>query len=114
MNLKRTLTVIVLTVFVMAAAVTTASAAGVDVQDPGTFVNKLVDLVKTVGMPIGGAVLFLSVVVIAVRTMISQGRPEKMAETMQGLLWVGVAGVVLGASLFLAGVFLGIGERLGS
>jgi len=72
--------------------------------------NKIKELVTTVGMPVGGAILFLAVAFVAIQLMLSGGKAEKRAETMSGLMYVAVGGILLGGALFFAGALLGIGS----
>nr|WP_243137636.1 hypothetical protein [Desulfofundulus thermobenzoicus] len=81
-------------------------------QDPSQLTNRIIDLVNKVGVPVGGALLFLSVCVAAIELIMSRGRPEKRAETMSGLLYVAIGGILLGGALFFAGVFFGIGKNV--
>lgn len=71
------------------------------------------DLVSTLGMPIGGSIIFGCVVIMAVKIAASglQGRAEKKAEAMGGLGYVLFGGILLGASLFIAGAIIGIGQQ---
>lgn len=82
--------------------------------DPGSFAGKIIGLIKDIGMPIGGAILFVSVCLIAVKLMISgfSSDARSRSEAMGGLIWVAGGGIILGAAMFLAGFFLGIGEKL--
>jgi hypothetical protein len=74
--------------------------------------NKIKELVTTVGMPVGGAILFLAVAFIAVQLMLSSmhGQSQKRAEVMGGLGYVAIGGILLGGALFFAGVILGAGS----
>jgi hypothetical protein len=74
--------------------------------------TKIGQLVQNVGMPIGGAILFLSVVVVGIKIMMSHVNPHGRAEAMSSLFYVGVGGVILGAAMFLAGFFIGMGGQL--
>lgn len=112
--LRRVLSPVVQMLALVLCPLSAAYAAGIEPQEPEAFADKLVDLVQSLGVPVGGAILLLSVVILTVRVMLAQGRPEKMAETMQGFGWLCVAGAILGAAVFIAGVILGIGQRLGS
>jgi len=84
----------------------------VEVQDAASFGEKLVEVFKAVGIPVGGAILFISVCIIAVNMMMYGINPEKKASAMSGLLWVAAGGALLGGAMFIAGAILGIGERL--
>ncbi|MGB9825898.1 MAG: hypothetical protein ACPLRU_04420 [Desulfofundulus sp.] len=101
----------VLAAGILGAAVP-ATAAEVKPLTPETLTEKIIDLVQKVGMPVGGALLFLSVCVAAIELIMARGRPEKRAETMTGLLYIAIGGIILGGALFFAGVFLGIGQNV--
>lgn len=100
---------------VLAAGILGAAApafAEVEAKDPKQLTDKIVDLVNQVGVPVGGALLFLSVCVAAIELIMARGRPEKRAETMTGLLYIAIGGIILGGALFFAGAFLGIGKNI--
>lgn len=82
----------------------------IDIRTGADLGNKIKELVTNVGMPIGGAILFLAVVIVAVKLMLSGGKAQERAETMSGLMYVAIGGVLLGGALFFAGVILGIGS----
>lgn len=94
------------------AAAAYAEGGPVAAVDAGALGQKIVDLVKTVGMPIGGGILFLAVCLIAIKMMLGALNPDKKANAMEGLLYVGLGGVILGGAMFIAGAILGIGGKL--
>jgi len=79
---------------------------------PETFGQTIVELVQKIGMPIGGAVLFLSICFVAIKIMTSAFNPDKKISAWEGLYQVAIGGIILGGALFLAGFFLGIGDQL--
>lgn len=85
----------------------------IETQDATSLGTSIVELIKSVGMPIGGAFLLLGVVVIAVRFVLISIGSGKREEAMQNLLYVAIGGIVLGAALFISGALLGIGQSLG-
>ncbi|NPV74299.1 MAG: hypothetical protein HPY89_11115 [Pelotomaculum sp.] len=104
--------------FVLCAAFTgmigvvTPAFAEITPGDPKQLSEKIIKLVQDVGMPVGGALLFLAICVGGIELMLSRGKPEKRAETMSGLLYIAIGGIILGGALFFAGVFLGIGKNI--
>ncbi|ACX51874.1 hypothetical protein Adeg_0728 [Ammonifex degensii KC4] len=84
----------------------------VKVETPETLTQKLFDLIKNVGMPLGGVIFFGAICLGAIELMLARGRPEERARVMSGLMYVAIGGVILGAALFLAGAFIGIGQKL--
>lgn len=82
------------------------------VTDASSLGSKIVALVQSVGMPIGGAILFLSVCLCAVDMMLYKFNPEKKSSAMTGLMYVGGGGILLGSALFIAGFLIGTGQTL--
>lgn len=91
----------------------TGNTGGVQPVDPSGFGDKITQLVKDVGMPVGGGILFLSVVIIAIKLMLSSSNAQKRTQVMEGFLYMGIGGAVLGGALFVAGLVLGLGQGLG-
>ncbi|NHM28943.1 hypothetical protein G7K71_18640 [Desulfofundulus sp. TPOSR] len=89
-----------------------ALAAGLQEQNPDQLTDKIIELVNKVGVPVGGALLFLSVCVAAIELIMARGRPEERARVMSGLLYIAIGGIILGGALFFAGVFFGIGKSV--
>lgn len=94
------------------SAAAPAFAEGVQAKDPSELSSKIVQLVQTVGMPVGGALLFLAVCIGAIELIMARGKAEERAKVMSGLLYIAIGGIILGGALFFAGVFLGIGNSV--
>jgi hypothetical protein len=98
--------------FIVSRQASAADYGGIDVTDGGSLGTKIVEVVQAVGMPIGGGLLFLSVVAVAIMMMTSAFKPDKKASAMSALGYVAGGGIILGAAMFIAGALLGIGEKL--
>lgn len=94
------------------AFATLSGSGSLQVQDASSLATKLEQLVNSVGIPVGGGILLISVCVAAIELMIARGRPEKRAETMSGLIYIAIGGILLGGALFFAGLFFGIGRSV--
>lgn len=73
---------------------------------------KIKNLVMSVGMPVGGAILLLSVAFMAIKLMMSAFKADKKAEVMEGFMPIAIGGIILGGAMFFAGVILGIGSNI--
>ncbi len=67
----------------------------------------------------GGVLIFASVVVAAIKMIANSNNPQKRSESIGSLAWICGGGVVLGASLIIAGIIVNIatnnsGSLLGS
>jgi hypothetical protein len=74
--------------------------------------DKIKNLVQEIGIPVGSSILFLTVCIVAVQLMLTQNNPQKRADTMSGLLYIAIGGILLGGALFFAGVFYGVGKEI--
>ena len=86
--------------------------AGIKTVTATDFAVKLKSLIVNVGTPVGASILVGSLIIVALKFMFSGGNDRKRAEALESLTSVAIGGVILGATLFLAGVILGIAESL--
>lgn len=66
-----------------------------------------------------GVLIFASVIIAAIKMITNANNPQKRAESVGSLAWICGGGVVLGASLIIAGIIINIatnntGSLLGS
>lgn len=90
-----------------------SDTGGVQPVDPSGFGEKITEMVKSYGMPLGGSLLFLSVLIICIRLILSASNAQKRTQVMEGFLYVGIGGAGIGGCLFIAGLILGVGQNLG-
>ena len=65
-------------------------------------------VITSIAMPLGGVLIFASVVVAAIKMIANSNNPQKRAESIGSLAWICGGGVVLGASLIIAGIIINI------
>jgi len=78
--------------------------------DANTFNSKIFSTVQKYMTPLGGTIVLVCIIVGGVRLAISAYSPEKRKQNMDGLWYVLIAAIVIGGSMFFAGVFMGVGE----
>jgi hypothetical protein len=76
---------------------------------PSSIASSIVTAIQEVGMPLGGALLLLSVIITAVQIIISRFNPGQRENAMSNLWYVGLGGILLGGALFFASLFYNIG-----
>ncbi len=76
---------------------------------PTSIAQDIGKLIQEVGMPLGGAILLIAVVITAVQIIISRFNPGQRENAMTNLWYVGLGGVILGGALFFASLFFNIG-----
>lgn len=78
---------------------------------PETFGQKLVELISAYATPLGGAIVLGAVVFGGFKLLTQAYQAEERARTMGGLLYVLIGAILVGGSLFFAGIFVGIGSQ---
>lgn len=86
--------------------------AGVTQQYPEEVSNKVVDTFKEYLMPIGGVVIFITVVISAFKIMSTANKPQERAEAMTSLPYIALGGGLLGGALLITGLIYGLGMKL--
>lgn len=76
-------------------------------------------VITSIAMPLGGVLIFASIVIVALKMIANANNPQKRAESIGALAWICGGGVILGASLVIAGIIINIatnnsGTLLGS
>ena len=56
----------------------------------------------------GGVLIFASVVVAAIKMIANANNPQKRSESIGSLAWICGGGVILGASLIIAGIIVNV------
>ena len=94
-------------------------ATGIGTQEVQTATDNIKRVIVSIAMPLGGVLIFASIVVAAIKMIANANNPQKRAESIGSLAWICGGGVVLGASLIIAGIIINIatnntGSILGS
>ncbi len=109
---RKTLAVILLVMFLATLSAPVAFAAGPPALSADDLGNKVTNLVQTVAKPLGGAVIFATLVFAFFRLAVTANNPQERAKTVQSLGYIVVAGVGIGAAIFIAGFIMGLGNSL--
>lgn len=94
-------------------------ATGIGTAEVQTATDNIKRVITSIAMPLGGVLIFASIVVAAIKMIANANNPQKRAESIGSLAWICGGGVVLGASLIIAGIIINIatnntGSLLGS
>ena len=96
-----------------------ATSAGIGTAEVQTATENIKRVITSIAMPLGGVLIFASIVIAAIKMIVNANNPQKRAESIGSLAWICGGGVVLGASLIIAGIIINIatnniGSLLGS
>lgn len=95
-----------ITLFAIKSNVCFAESIGKTEVDAATENVKRV--ITSIAMPLGGVLIFASVVVAAIKMIANANNPQKRAESIGSLAWICGGGVILGASLIISGIIVNI------
>lgn len=65
-------------------------------------------VITSIAMPLGGVLIFASIVIAALKMIANANNPQKRAESIGSLAWICGGGVILGASLIIAGIIINV------
>jgi len=83
-------------------------ATGIGTQEVQTATDNIKRVITSIAMPLGGVLIFASVVIAALRMIANANNPQKRAESIGSLAWICGGGVILGLSLIIAGIIVNI------
>ncbi len=96
-----------------------AFATGIGTAEVQTATDNIKRVITSIAMPLGGVLIFASIVIAAIKMIANANNPQKRAESIGSLAWICGGGVILGASLIIAGIIVNVatnntGSLLGS
>ena len=100
----------IFTLFAMKTNMVFATEGGTSIgtAEVETATENIKRVIASIAMPLGGVLIFASVVIAAIKMIANSNNPQKRAESIGSLAWICGGGVVLGASLIIAGIIINI------
>ncbi len=100
----------IFTLFAMKTNMVFATEGGTSIgtAEVETATENIKRVITSIAMPLGGVLIFASVVIAAIKMIANSNNPQKRAESIGSLAWICGGGVVLGASLIIAGIIINI------
>lgn len=95
------------------APVALAETAGISQKTADEVATKVVDLVKDITMPLGSAIIFVAIVIVAFKIIATANKPEERAKAMGSIPYILGGGLMLGLALMLAGFVIGLMVKAG-
>lgn len=108
-----------LTLLAIKSNICLAANSGIGTAEVQTATDNIKRVITSIAMPLGGVLIFASIVVAAIKMIANANNPQKRAESIGSLAWICGGGVILGASLIIAGIIINVatnntGSLLGS
>ena len=108
-NLKNKLKISsIMTPFILAYAKVNSYATTIGTQEVETATQNIKDAVVKLAMPIGSVLMFVSIVIIAIKLIVNANNPNKRTEGIGGLAWVAVGFMLLSLALIVSGILLNV------
>ena len=107
------------TLWVMLLNARTYAATTIGTQEVETATQNIKDAVIKLAMPVGSVLMFVSIVIIAIKLIVNANNPNKRSEGIGGLAWVAAGFMLLSLALIVSGIVLsvatnGSGSMVGS
>lgn len=95
-------------IMLMSIQANTSLATGIGTQEVQAATDNIKRVITSIAMPLGGVLIFASVVIAALKMIANANNPQKRAESIGSLAWICGGGVILGLSLIIAGIIVNI------
>lgn len=116
-KIKELLAAVVGFLYVLAAQASVALAqnetAGIGERTANDVATKVVNLVNDITKPLGSAIIFISIVVVAFKIIATANKPEERAKAMGSIPYILGGGIMLGLATMLAGWIIGLMLKAG-
>lgn len=107
-NLLKNLSTIGTTLTLLAIQSNVCFATSIGTAEVETATENIKRVITSIAMPLGSVLIFASVVIAAIRMIANANNPQKRAESIGSLAWICGGGVILGASLIIAGIIVNV------
>lgn len=84
------------------------TTTGIGTTEVKTATENIERVITSIAMPLGGVLIFASVVIAALKMIANANNPQKRVESISSLAWICGGGVVLGLSLIITGIIVNI------
>ena len=98
----------ILTTIVVNSQVLATDATTIGTAEVTEATENIKRVITSIAMPLGGVLIFASVVIAALKMIANSNNPQKRSESIGSLAWICGGGVVLGASLIIAGIIINV------
>lgn len=88
--------------------------SAIDTKAVTTITSKIKVAVTTLAMPIGSVLIFICVVLTAIKLAVNHNNPKARTENLSSIGWLVIAGLLLGASLVVAGIIVSVTSNNGA
>lgn len=105
---KLTLSSLITTASVMLINLRTYAATTIGTQEVETATQNVKDAVIKLAMPVGSVLMFVSIVIIAIKLIVNANNPNKRSEGIGGLAWVAAGFMLLSLALIVSGIILSV------
>ena len=87
---------------------TECGTTGIGTAEVTQATDNIKRVITSIAMPLGGVLIFASIVIAAIKMIANANNPQKRAESIGSLAWICGGGIILGLSLIIAGIIINI------
>ncbi|MBP3254986.1 MAG: hypothetical protein J6M60_00630 [Clostridia bacterium] len=101
------------TLLLLPTKVLATSSGSIGTAEVNQATENIKNAVVKLAMPIGGILVFVSIVIIALKMIVNSNNANKRSESIGALAWVCAGTMLLGLSLIISGIILSIATNGG-
>ena len=112
-KIKNKLWLLSSTLLLLPSKVFATNAGSIGTAEVNQATENIKNAVVKLAMPIGGILVFVSIVIIALKMIVNSNNANKRSESIGALAWVCAGTMLLGLSLIISGIVLSIATNGG-
>ena len=108
MRISNSISALLIGIIVMLKNNNIFASEGIGTAEVAQATDNIQRVITYIAMPLGGILIFASIVIVSLKMIINANNPQKRTESIGSLAWICGGAILLGLSLIVSGIIINI------
>ena len=108
MRISNSISALLIGIIVMLKNNNIFASEGIGTAEVAQATDNIQRVITSIAMPLGGILIFASIVIVSLKMIINASNPQKRTESIGSLAWICGGAILLGLSLIVSGIIINI------
>ena len=108
MRISNSISALLIGIIVMLKNNNIFASEGIGTAEVAQATDNIQRVITSIAMPLGGILIFASIVIVSLKMIINANNPQKRTESIGSLAWICGGAILLGLSLIVSGIIINI------
>lgn len=108
MRISNSISALLIGIIVMLKNNNIFASEGIETAEVAQATDNIQRVITSIAMPLGGILIFASIVIVSLKMIINANNPQKRTESIGSLAWICGGAILLGLSLIVSGIIINI------